>query len=694
MEILDFSNPEKTLAYLTNLDANYQELVEFAQRLAEKISEPHVNKDERKFHSISQCILECIKKIQGFNSNYWVSEKKLEHELKPGERPIEFKRISGRGEVCEYKIINFDQIDFSKEIEFADDYEIIKKTKPEIKVEETKKTERVEENEDYKKVLTLLLNGENVFLTGFAGTGKSYILNKLKEKFKKKLTITSTTGIAAVNVKGQTLHSWAGVGLCKNPINKTVEKIRTRGSVLKQILNCKILAIDEISMLNIETFEYVDQVLKAVRNSFEPFGGIQVLFIGDFFQLPPVEKENTDEYALFENDLPPQRRYCFDSSLWNDFNLKNVILKENFRQSEAKFINALADMRTNSLTQEDIKLFESRETNLNTFETDFLHIFSTNNEADRYNSAKFNMIDEPTRIFTAQDGVYRGNKPIYSNFTENENYVLEIFGRNCRADKNIALKKGARVMLLVNMDFNKGLINGSCGNIIEFGEETITIKFDNGIISAIPKHKFEYYYHDKIAAERTQFPLKLAYGITIHKSQGMTLDKLVVDCSRIFERGQAYVAMSRVRTLEGLYLKSFSKEKVMVDSHVAEFYENLEEVKDVQPIAQLAFNLEEDEDIPQVSNSEAKEIIKECVTEFSGQYGKSGFTKILAGSRSIGNNAFHTQAADSKYFGALKGRRQKEITALIDELIKEGDFQVKHISFGRPILCVAQKNFI
>lgn len=691
MEVLDFSCPEKTLEYLTNIDANYQELIEFAQNLTEKIPELHVNKEERKFHSISQCILECLKMIYGFTSNHWVSENKLEHKLKTGETPIEFQRISGKGEVCEYRMVNFDQIDFSKELEFADEYEVVKKTKPEKKVEKTKQTE--EENEDYKKVLTLLLNGENVFLTGFAGTGKSYILNKLKEKFKKKLTITSTTGIAAVNIKGQTLHSWAGVGLCKNPINKTIEKIRTRASILKQILNCKILAIDEISMLNIETFEYVDQVLKAIRNSFEPFGGIQVLLIGDFFQLPPVEKENMGEYALFENNSPT-RRYCFDSPLWEDFKFKNVVLKENYRQSESKFINALADMRTNSLTQNDIELFESRETNLNTFETDILHIFSTNNEADRYNSAKFNMIDEPVRIFAAQDGVYRGTKPIYSNFTENENYILEIFGRNCRADKNIALKKGARVMLLVNMDFNKGLINGSCGNIIEFGEETITIKFDNGVTSAIPKHKFEYYYHDKIAAERTQFPLKLAYGITIHKSQGMTLDKLVVDCSRIFERGQAYVAMSRVRTLDGLYLKSFSKEKVMVDSHVAEFYENLEEVKEVQPIAQLAFNLEEDEDVPQVSDSEAKEIIKECVTEFSGQYGKSGFTKILAGSRSIGNNDFHTRAADSKYFGALKGRRQKEITALIDELIEKGDFQIKHISFGRPILCVAQKNFI
>ncbi|MBR6127081.1 AAA family ATPase, partial [bacterium] len=465
--------------------------------------------------------------------------------------------------------------DFTKEREFINEHKSNPKTKKE------NLTPPEDNNDEFQKVYTLLKNGENVFLTGYAGTGKSYILNKLKEMFKTKLTITSTTGISAVSIKGQTLHSWAGVGLCKNPVHKTIEKIKTRSSILKQILNCKILAVDEISMLNIETFEYIDEVLKSVRDSLEPFGGIQVLFIGDFFQLPPVEIDN-----------PVNRKYCFESPIWNDFRLKNVVLKRNYRQSEGKFIKALSNMRTNTLDNEDISLLQERETNLDTFETDILHIFATNDEANRYNLAKFNMIDEPVRIFKATDGVYRGNHPVYENLSENEQYVLEIFGKNCRAEKEIPLKLGARVMLLINMDFNRGLINGSCGTITEFGESTISVKFDNGIIAPIPKHTFEYYYHDKIAAERTQFPLKLAYGITIHKSQGMTLDKLVVDCSRIFERGQAYVAMSRVKTLEGLYLKSFSKENVMADSKVVDFYSNLQETETTAPINQLDLKLE------------------------------------------------------------------------------------------------------
>ncbi len=274
----NFDSPDITLQVLTSEEVEYSDLTDFANKLLDKISELHTNGEDRKFQAITQGILECIKLIKGFTSTKWVSETKLMNELKPEQKAIEFRRINGKQEVCSYKIINFDQIDFSKELEFADEYEIVSKPKE-------------EEDDTYTKILNLLKRGDNVFLTGFAGTGKSYILNKLKEKFKKELTITSTTGIAAVNVKGQTLHSWAGVGLCRNPVSKTVEKIRGRVSTLRQIINCKILAIDEISMLNIETFEYVNEVLKEIRENNEPFGGIQVLLIGDFFQLPPVDEE-------------------------------------------------------------------------------------------------------------------------------------------------------------------------------------------------------------------------------------------------------------------------------------------------------------------------------------------------------------------------------------------------------------------
>lgn len=668
----NFESPDVTLQVLTTEEVDYSELTDYANKLLDKIPELHTNAEGRKFQAITQGILECIRLIKGFTSTQWVSENKLMNELKEGQCPLTFTRINGKQEVCSYKIINFDQIDFSKELEFADEYEVVSKPKSQPKPQP-----KEDEDETYTKILNLLKRGDNVFLTGFAGTGKSYILNKLKEKFKKKLTITSTTGIAAVNVKGQTLHSWAGVGLCRNPISKTVEKIRSRVSTLRQILKCKILAIDEISMLNIETFEYVNEVLKEVRENSEPFGGIQVLFIGDFFQLPPVEgvNEGVDSFV---------RRYCFDSPLWADLNLKNVVLKKNYRQSEEDFINVLAHMRTNCLETEDINLLNTRSTDLDTSETDILHIFSTNNEANQYNLAKFNRIEEPVRILEAQDAVLRGNKPVYDDFTESEKYILEIFSKNCRAEKEIALKLGAKVMLLVNMDFNKGLINGACGTIMAFNESSITIKFDNGVEANIPKNKFEYYYNDRVVAERTQYPLKLAYGITIHKSQGMTLDKLVVDCSRIFERGQAYVAMSRVKTLDGLYLKNFEPQKVLVDSHVAEFYENIEEVGEVEHV-QEEVEIEE----PTFNNDEVKELIVGCVTEFSGMYGKSGFVKILTGSRAVKDTEYNSKIAASKYFACLKGMTQKEAGMIIEELVEDKVLKLKRINFGRPVLCKA-----
>jgi len=295
---LSFENPSETLELLTSENIDYQGINDFAKELATQIPENHTNKEGRKFHALTQCILECYKRINSYNSTKWASSDKVPPETFNVEDLITFKRINGKGEICEYSMLNLEKVDLSNESEWADEYKVVKKkTKKTTRSTDTStltalplnRGESQEDNKDYQKVLSLLMNGENVFLTGYAGTGKSYILNKLKEKLKKNLTITSTTGIAAVNVKGQTLHSWAGVGLCKNPVHKTIEKIYSRPSVVKQIRSCKILAIDEISMLNTETFEYVDEVLKVIRESFSPFGGIQVLFIGDFYQLPPVE---------------------------------------------------------------------------------------------------------------------------------------------------------------------------------------------------------------------------------------------------------------------------------------------------------------------------------------------------------------------------------------------------------------------
>jgi ATP-dependent DNA helicase PIF1 len=427
------------------------------------------------------------------------------------------------------------------------------------------------DNEDLNEITELIKNGENVFITGYAGTGKSFILNRLKKKFK--IDVTSTTGLAAVNVQGQTIHSWAGVGICNKPIDDVVERILKRPKLKKQILECKILAIDEISMLDGITFDYIDTVLKRIRENEKPMGGIQILLFGDFFQLPPVKKENG---------------FCFNSNCWDDLDLKTIFLEKIYRQNDENFIKALNNLRLNQMTESDIKLFSSRAFEENTSESDILHIFGTNYEADNYNNYKFKRIPNETYVFKSADKIHRKRSSIIvdkdnldEKLTKFDIMTWETFDKSCKAPLSLELKIGCKVMLLQNFNFEKGLINGSTGTVIEISQkeedEHILIHFDNGVEAVIPKNTFEAYRDGEVVVSREQYPLRLAYGITIHKSQGMTLEKLVVDCNRIFECGQVYVALSRIRSLDGLYLKAFSPQKVMSNPTVVDFYNNLME---------------------------------------------------------------------------------------------------------------------
>ena len=421
-----------------------------------------------------------------------------------------------------------------------------------------------EDNKDINKIIELIKKGENLFITGYAGTGKSYILNKIKKIFK--IGVTSTTGMAAVNIQGQTIHSWAGVGICNKPVELVVKNIFKRSKLKKQIINCNILAIDEISMLDAKTLDYIDSVLKIVRDNDKPFGGIQVLFFGDFFQLPPVQRS--------------ENGFCFTSDCWQELNLQTIFLEKIYRQKDINFINALNNIRLNSLSEKDIELFYSREVNYNTYNSDILHIFSTNKEADSYNRLKFNAVDNPVHTFISEDKIHRKKDVIEINkgnsqktLTKYDLITWEMLNSYCKAPQTLELKKDCKVMLLKNHNFTKGLINGSCGVVLEIEPDSILIKFDNGVEEVIPVHTFEYYREGELTATREQFPLRLAYGITIHKSQGMTLDKVVVDCNRIFECGQAYVALSRVKSLDGLCLKSFHPNKIVVNQEVVNFYE-------------------------------------------------------------------------------------------------------------------------
>lgn len=450
----------------------------------------------------------------------------------------------------------------TKKLQYEEDYEIfVKYDKPDN--QEQFEIEN-EDNEYFDKIVEYIEEGKNVFVTGNAGTGKSYLLNKLKKKYGDKLELTSTTGLAAVNIKGVTIHSWAGVGICNKDISKCVKDILIKKPIATKIRKCKMLAIDEISMMQGNTFSYIDLVLRQVRGNSKPFGGIQLLLFGDFFQLPPVE-ENEEG-----------KDFCFETDVWKELELETVMLETIYRQTDKNFIKALNDIRIDKVDPDDIDLLKSREIDYDTSETSMLHIFSRNDEADNYNQKRFNSLESKTYTYDAISGVYRGKNFVEVGLNDKEQMTMEIFKKNCRALETLKLKVGCRVMLLINLDFDSGLINGACGDVTALDNNSVTVRFDNGVTEIIEPHKFESYYNEILQASITQYPLKLAYAITIHKSQGMTLDNVVVDCNRIFEEGQTYVALSRVKTLEGLYLKGFSPDKIKANPKVVDFYKRIE----------------------------------------------------------------------------------------------------------------------
>lgn len=447
-----------------------------------------------------------------------------------------------------------------------------------LKKKEIKQTDSANpDNEQFNFILNLIKNGDNIFVIGGAGVGKSYILSKLKELYKEKLHITSTTGISAINVGGQTLHSWSGIGIGDKPIEDIIKKIKKKPTLYKTLLCCRMLAIDEISMLDNLTFDYVNEVLKRVRENIKPFGGIQVLIFGDFFQLPPVRMKEDG------------KDFCFNSQTWNELNLKTVILKEIKRQSEKRLSEALNNVRIDKTTADDLRVFYERDVPFD-YEPpkDVLQIFGINAEADAYNAKCFNEIPEKPYTYEAKDELYCYNDTgecSIVNFqdtqgktiNQNDLILLKKFNEDCKAPQKLELKESCRVMLLKNLDVKKGLANGSCGTIKQLTKGSIDILFDNGVRINLLPVEFEYIKEGRTKIKRTQYPLRLAYGITVHKSQGMTFDRLVVNFNRIFDYGQAYVALSRTKSLEGLIIKGFDHNKIVANREVVDFYRNLEQ---------------------------------------------------------------------------------------------------------------------
>ncbi len=408
-------------------------------------------------------------------------------------------------------------------------------------------------------VIEAFESGKNLFVTGSAGSGKSYLLNYLKRNYSHLgLAITASTGIAAVNIGGSTIHSWAGIGLANMPIGQIVENLFSSkmSRVRRRIKQAKALAIDEISMISAELLDLLDQVLRQVRENNKPMGGLQILLFGDFLQLPPINKNG-------------DFNFCFTADGWKELDLQAFFLERNFRQLDQNFIKILGNLRIGRLDESDVKILQSR---VNAEDDGVVRpaILTTHNfKVEKINELELRKIPHKEMLHEAE---YFGDQT-----------KIEFLKKNCLAPTMLRTKIGAQVMMLKNSYQKDGIINGSLGVVRDFSPKKFypIVEFVNGKILTISPEEWliEKYDEEKrvlvVEARVVQVPLILAWAMTIHKSQGLTLDKISCDLEDIFTHGQAYVAISRARTLSGVFIRSINFNNITSNPHAERFYQGL-----------------------------------------------------------------------------------------------------------------------
>ncbi len=387
--------------------------------------------------------------------------------------------------------------------------------------------------------LKILKAGRNVYLTGAAGAGKTYVINQYIEYLKDHKinpSITASTGIAATHIGGMTIHSWSGIGIKDDLTDWDIDAMEQKQYLVKRITNANVLIIDEVSMLSPNMLDMVDQVCKALRRSQEPFGGLQTVLSGDFFQLPPIQR----------GVRSGEEEFADSSRAWRQADIRTCYITEQYRQQSDPITKILNDVRGGSVTKESFELLKSRvganftkeHSNNNTTP---IRLYTHNANVDERNQEELSKLSGTLETFEMTG---KGNKKI-----------IETLKKGVLAPETLQLKKGAKVMFVKN-NFEQGYVNGTLGTItdFEFGRPVVqTIDGDEIVVT--PE---EWMVEDggKSLASVSQIPLRLAWAITVHKSQGMSLDAAEIDLSKAFAPGQGYVALSRLRTLEGLVLKN------------------------------------------------------------------------------------------------------------------------------------------
>ena len=410
--------------------------------------------------------------------------------------------------------------------------------------------------------LSILKTGKNVFLTGEPGSGKTHTINRYVAYLKEhgvEPAITASTGIAATHIGGMTIHSWSGIGIKKELSPADFGRVISLRRASARVKKSKVLIIDEISMLDGKTLNLIDTVCRAVKRSSEPFGGIQVVLVGDFFQLPPVRREEEEPY-----------KFAFESEAWLAANLSVCYLTEQYRQSDSKFLGVLSAIRSGKVLEEHRQclnecLVESDSPKIKNITKFFPH----NNDVNDVNSGELEELLGKSKSFVMAG---RG-----------KDNLVEQLKRGCLSPENLELKKGAIVMFTKN-NLQKRFVNGTIGTVIGFDqyqdENYPIVKTLQGRQLTVEPMEWTVEENGEIIASIKQVPLRLAWAMTVHKSQGITLDEAFMDLNGAFVEGQGYVTLSRVKTLDGLHLAGYNDKALSVHPVVLEHDHTFRQLSD------------------------------------------------------------------------------------------------------------------
>lgn len=443
-------------------------------------------------------------------------------------------------------------------------------------------------SDEQLKVFTMYLEKKNIFVTGPGGSGKSLLIKYIYQHALlngKNIQICATTGRAALllDCKAKTIHSWAGIGLGKGDIITMGMKIANDKKRRSKWVSTDILIIDEVSMMSCKLFEMLNHIGQKVRKNSVPFGGIHVLFFGDFYQLPPVFQISSDEC---------EGLFCFESPLWEVMfpQSHNIQLTKIYRQQDQTYASILNKLRVGKISKKGLTALESR-VGLDTSHLEIAptKLFPVKRDVDCINNACLEKLTDENHCFrfeyvSVQEMVLTDTSLAHYNKIPSNDIQRELdnLEKNMNGEPLLQLKKGAQVMCVVNLDMEGEfpICNGSLGIVSDFPKNEkgqvigIKVNFANGCQRLINKHMWKSELNEGIAIK--QYPLVLAWAMTIHKSQGATLDLADIDAgSSIFAAGQTYVALSRVKSLDGLYLKSFDISKIKINKKVRDFYEKL-----------------------------------------------------------------------------------------------------------------------